>query len=41
MMGFVASGAGTDLLQDSSDRSTHFPLTEDAGFVSYDAGADR
>jgi hypothetical protein len=36
MIGFVASGAGTDLLQDSSDRSSRCPLTEEVGLVSYD-----
>ena len=36
MTGFVASGAGTDLLQESSDRSIRCPLTDDLGLVYYD-----
>ncbi len=36
MIGFVASGAGTDLLQESSDRSIRCPLTDDLGLVYYD-----
>lgn len=36
MIGFIASGAGTDLLQELSDRSIRWPLTEDVGLVSYD-----
>jgi predicted lipoprotein len=40
MMGFVASGAGPDLLQDSSDRSSRCPLTEDVGEKVQDTAKD-